>query len=252
MRRTIAVLALSLTAGLVPAQQPGAPPGQTPAQQESDAGPLGAPVAREDGLFEPKAAFDSERTLTGCLDRSEGGFLLRRPDGREVAISGEPDFEARLGHTVRLTGERIEPTFDVKSLEIITDDCSAASLAEAEREDRERRTRRDPREAAPELEFKRDAVERGGLTAQDQGASKVEREMAAAIRRAIVEDDALSTAAHNVTIIVRDGRVVLRGMVRSEAERAEVLSKAETVAGAGAVQDRLKVKPRDDTRAPQS
>jgi hyperosmotically inducible protein len=59
------------------------------------------------------------------------------------------------------------------------------------------------------------------------------------IRRAVIKDKSLSTAAHNVTIITKDGKVTLRGEVKSDAEKQAVESAATNVAGAGNVDDQL-------------
>jgi osmotically-inducible protein OsmY len=59
------------------------------------------------------------------------------------------------------------------------------------------------------------------------------------IRRALVKDKSLSTAAHNVTIITKDGKVTLKGRVKSEAEKQTVETTAASVAGAGNVDDQL-------------
>jgi hyperosmotically inducible periplasmic protein len=59
------------------------------------------------------------------------------------------------------------------------------------------------------------------------------------IRRAVVKDQSLSTAAHNVTIITKDGKVTLKGKVNSEAEKQTVESAAANVAGQGNVDNQL-------------
>lgn len=51
------------------------------------------------------------------------------------------------------------------------------------------------------------------------------------IRKAIHEDNSLSTYAHNIKIITRDGKVTLRGPVRSEEEKTNLDAKAVSVAG---------------------
>jgi osmotically-inducible protein OsmY len=59
------------------------------------------------------------------------------------------------------------------------------------------------------------------------------------IRRAVIKDKSLSTAAHNVTIITKDGKVTLKGRVNSDAEKQTVDSAATAVAGSGNVDDQL-------------
>jgi hyperosmotically inducible periplasmic protein len=79
------------------------------------------------------------------------------------------------------------------------------------------------------------------LTPPDQGGSASDRELTAAIRRAIVEDDSLSTNAHNVKIVTVDSVVTLRGPVKSATEKAAVVAKAEKEKGVKRVDNQLEV-----------
>ena len=79
------------------------------------------------------------------------------------------------------------------------------------------------------------------LTPMDQGGSAADRELTAAIRKAIVDDDALSTNAHNVKIVSVGGVVTLRGPVKSPAEKAAVAAKAERTQGVKRVDNQLEV-----------
>jgi hyperosmotically inducible protein len=76
-----------------------------------------------------------------------------------------------------------------------------------------------------------------------QPTSSADRDTAKKIRKAIVDDKSLSTYAHNVKILARDGQVTLRGPVRSEAEKQAIADKATEVAGAGNVTNELSVEP---------
>jgi osmotically-inducible protein OsmY len=78
-------------------------------------------------------------------------------------------------------------------------------------------------------------------TADDQSNAKSDVELAAQIRRAIVEDESLSTYAHNVKVITKDGRVTLSGPVKNEAERLTITSIAQKFAGAGTVTSNLEI-----------
>ena len=73
--------------------------------------------------------------------------------------------------------------------------------------------------------------------------SKSDRELTAKIRKALVDDKTLSTRAHNVTVVTKDGAVTLRGNVDSEAERDAVMAKAKEVAGSANITNDLTVKP---------
>jgi hyperosmotically inducible periplasmic protein len=79
------------------------------------------------------------------------------------------------------------------------------------------------------------------LTPMDQGGSAQDRELTAAIRKAIVDDDSLSTNAHNVKIITVDGVVTLRGPVKTPAEKATVAALAQKAKGVKRVDNQLEV-----------
>ena len=79
-------------------------------------------------------------------------------------------------------------------------------------------------------------------TAQNQSGAKADRELAAAVRKAIVRDKSLSTNAHNVKVIAKDGTVTLRGPVRSDDEKTKVSELTRHVEGVSNVDDQLLVK----------
>jgi sporulation protein YlmC with PRC-barrel domain len=85
----------------------------------------------------------------------------------------------------------------------------------------------------------RDASE---VTSGDQGNSKSDIDLAASIRKQIVKRDDLSVNAHNVKVIVRDGRVTLRGPVNSDDEKRAIAEIARNAAGNNNVDDRLDIK----------
>ena len=80
-------------------------------------------------------------------------------------------------------------------------------------------------------------------TAQDQRNEKSDVDLTAQIRRAVVGDKNLSTAAHNVKIITVSGVVTLKGPVKSAAERASVAEKAKQIAGPANVKNELDIAP---------
>lgn len=63
-------------------------------------------------------------------------------------------------------------------------------------------------------------------TADQQKENPTDRELTRKIRRALVQDNSLSTYAHNVKIITQNGNVTLKGPVRSEEEKNAVIAKA--------------------------
>src|ERR1700726_410066 len=88
-------------------------------------------------------------------------------------------------------------------------------------------------------------------TADQAKNNTSDREVMQKIRQAIVGDKSLSTYAHNVKIIAKNGKVTLKGPVRSEAEKSAIEQKAVEVAGAGNVINELTVKPDKASRMKQ-
>lgn len=80
-------------------------------------------------------------------------------------------------------------------------------------------------------------------TADQQKMNPADRDLTKKIRMAIHEDKALSMYAHNIKIISQDGKVTLRGPVRSDDEKAAIEAKAVAVAGDGNVTNHLHVAP---------
>ena len=83
----------------------------------------------------------------------------------------------------------------------------------------------------------------GGMTADQQSNSKTDRELAQNVRKAIMQDKALSTYAHNVKVISQNGQITLKGPVRSEDEKQAIEAKAAEVAGKANVVSELTVAP---------
>ena len=81
----------------------------------------------------------------------------------------------------------------------------------------------------------------GALTPMDQGTSQADRTMTMQIRQAVMRDKTLSFTAKNVKIITINGKVTLRGAVKTEAERAAIEKAASNVAGGAQVDSQLEV-----------
>ena len=80
-------------------------------------------------------------------------------------------------------------------------------------------------------------------TADQQSATKSDRDITRDIRRSITSDKSLSTYAHNIKIITQNGAVTLKGPVNSDEEKQTVASKAaEVVGGPDKVTNDLTVK----------
>ncbi|MGC1685705.1 MAG: BON domain-containing protein [Candidatus Acidiferrales bacterium] len=84
---------------------------------------------------------------------------------------------------------------------------------------------------------------KGAVTADQQKMNPTDRNNAKQIRSAIMKDKSLSTYAHNVKIISQNGKVTLKGPVRSEDEKTNIEAKAAAVVGADNVTSQLQVTP---------
>jgi hyperosmotically inducible protein len=78
--------------------------------------------------------------------------------------------------------------------------------------------------------------------ADNQSNATADRMTTAKIRKAIIADKQLSTYAHNVKIITLNGKVTLKGPVKSEEEKQQVASDATAVISADNLTNQLTVK----------
>jgi osmotically-inducible protein OsmY len=86
-------------------------------------------------------------------------------------------------------------------------------------------------------------VNKGNQPTADQGKNNAtDRDLMQKIRKAIVDDANLSSYAHNIKVIAQNGKVTLKGPVRSEEEKVTVEQKAAEIAGASNVTNELTVK----------
>jgi len=87
------------------------------------------------------------------------------------------------------------------------------------------------------------ARDRSGVTPTplDQGNNSSDLEYTQKIRRALMQDDHLSSAAKNVKVVSERGQVTLRGTVKDEAEKRSVEKYAREVVGPARVNNQLDV-----------
>jgi len=78
-------------------------------------------------------------------------------------------------------------------------------------------------------------------TPGDQSENEADRTITQNIRKAIEADDSLSTDAKNVKVITSDGKVTLRGPVKSDKEKADIAAKAKEVAGVKNVDNQIEI-----------
>jgi hypothetical protein len=82
------------------------------------------------------------------------------------------------------------------------------------------------------------AAERPFATADEQ---EEDRDLSTAIRQRLVRDESLAAAANRIQIVTRDGSVLLRGMLSSEADKERVLEEVKQVPGVLAVEEEIEV-----------
>jgi osmotically-inducible protein OsmY len=79
-------------------------------------------------------------------------------------------------------------------------------------------------------------------TADNQPNAKSDRMMTAKVRKAIIADKNLSLYAHNVKIVTNNGQVTLKGPVKSEDEKQQVIKDATSAASPDKISNQLSVK----------
>ena len=82
----------------------------------------------------------------------------------------------------------------------------------------------------------------GAKTPIDQNENQKDIDITANIRKRVV-DTKMSVNAQNVKIITQDGKVTLRGPVKSADEKTQIEKLAHEVAGAANVDNQLEVQP---------
>jgi osmotically-inducible protein OsmY len=78
-------------------------------------------------------------------------------------------------------------------------------------------------------------------TPGDQAENEADRTITQNVRKALTNDDSLSTDGKNVKVITSDGNVTLRGPVKSANEKSAIETKAKQVAGVKNVDNQLEV-----------
>jgi len=78
-------------------------------------------------------------------------------------------------------------------------------------------------------------------TAGDQSENEADRTITQSLRKAITDDDSISTNGKNVKVVTIDGTVTLRGPVKSEKEKADIGAKAKQIAGVKNVDNQLEI-----------
>ena len=79
------------------------------------------------------------------------------------------------------------------------------------------------------------------LTPGDQGENEVDRTITQKIRQGVMKNDALSMTAKNVKIITANSVVTLRGPVKNDKEKADIVAIAQGTDGVKRVDNQLEV-----------
>jgi len=98
-------------------------------------------------------------------------------------------------------------------------------------------------EQADNTKMNKGDADKDASTADQQKMNPRDRAITQKIRAEIMRDKSLSTYAHNVKIITQDGKVTLKGPVRTADEKAALEGKAFAVAGEGNVTSQIEIAP---------
>jgi hyperosmotically inducible periplasmic protein len=101
----------------------------------------------------------------------------------------------------------------------------------------------DPAPPAPAPDNTKVNKDQPNPTSDQQKMNPADRAITQKIRKAIHDDKDLSTYAHNIKVITQDGKVTLRGPVRSEDEKSALYAKAVSVVGQDNVTNMLDATP---------
>lgn len=82
------------------------------------------------------------------------------------------------------------------------------------------------------------------ITADQQKSNASDSEITSRIRQDIMKEKNLSTYAQNIKIITVNGKVTLKGPVRSKAEQNSILKYARSVAGSSNVVNKIAITPK--------
>jgi hyperosmotically inducible protein len=81
------------------------------------------------------------------------------------------------------------------------------------------------------------------ITANQQSFSTNDTNITRRIRQDIMKQENLSTYAQNIKIVTVNGKVTLKGPVRTEKEQSSILDYARSIAGASNVTNEMSVVP---------
>jgi len=80
------------------------------------------------------------------------------------------------------------------------------------------------------------------VTPMDQSETEADRAITQAVRKALMDDSALSTNAKNIKVVTQNGKVTLRGVVETAEEKKNIAAKVGALPGVVSCDDQLEVK----------
>jgi osmotically-inducible protein OsmY len=177
-------------------------------------------------------------TKTGCLTRGDEAdpfILVDDESGERITVIGAADLPKHVGHKITVHGSKESEgrVFHATKIQHVAASCDTPIVRGQSPKAYEQGDARSDTGSS--------AARTRGVTADDQGLSAADRKTTQSIRKALTVDEALSVYAKNVKIITRDGKVTLRGPVRTVKEKESIAFKATAIAGEGNVTNELTV-----------
>jgi hypothetical protein len=181
---------------------------------------------------QPESSYDAADTARVEASDSEQGFVPASSDAADAdAADTDPANPDAVG------SDAVDAATDAPSRSV-----APATIPPAAGESPKPSAARDSTPAAPDnTKVNQRDRDDSAPTPIDQGNNASDLEITQQIRKAVVADDALSFSAKNVKIITTNGKVTLRGPVKSAEEREKIAAMARKVAGAANVDNQLEV-----------
>lgn len=117
---------------------------------------------------------------------------------------------------------------------------AAAAKADAEAQAKQASAQTDANQASAEAQIKVDEAA-GAATATAQGTTDADRNLSKQIKESLTSQNA-TFANSGVTVMVMNGKVTLRGSVKTEEEKKNLEAQAKAVSGVTSVDNKLEVK----------
>jgi hyperosmotically inducible protein len=214
---------------------PGVPPNVQPTRAESHT-PSASENTQQAGSAEPMPPADP---------------ATAKQDQRVIdktAATSERLADQTAAHTKNARDRSAVPAGTPKSADTKSADTKSADNKSADNKSADNKPAQPSAANAPNDQHASDNTARNKrdrddatLTPPDQSNAAGDRDLTAKIRRAVMDADGLSFTARNVKIITTDGKVTLRGPVKTPAEKSRVEEVARKAAGTTPVVSQLEI-----------